>query len=209
MKINPINGATDKFLPDNAEIVFKQLSAEWYDLSLPFSIETDKTPVKFVPCGICRRAMMVTTFYVPAWANSGCRGCKGTEESAGFASVQVPQAGRTLPEKAVNLADCLINEQFGNQLSCPVCGDEMELKSVGHNPNYGPRVKIGEDKKTGRPIYEQLQGETVMHQCNSCFCAVSFSTAHVTRYRRQNEPKMTAGARPTSEYILGQREEAA
>jgi hypothetical protein len=207
VKINPANGATDKFHPDQAEEIYKDLPAEWYSKELPFSIETDKQPVKFVPCGICRRAMMVTTFYVPKWAESGCRGCKGTESGGGLASVQVPQAGRTQPERAVNLADCLINEQFAGPLNCPVCGEQMELKSISHNPNYGPRVLLGYDK--GRPVYDQLTGEVAMHQCNKCFATISFSTVHVSQYRRQNEPKTTAGARPVSEYLLGMREEAA
>lgn len=206
MKINPANGASDKFHPDEAESLFKELPAEWYDRNLPFSIETDKAPVKFVPCGVCRRAMMVTTFYVPAWANSGCRGCKGQQEGNGYASVQIPQAGRTAPEKAVNLADCLINEQFGNAVSCPMCGEEMELKSISQNPNYGPRKLLGYDK--GRPVYDQETGEVAMHQCNHCFATVTFSTVHVMRYRRQNEPKPSAGARPVSEMLLGPREVA-
>jgi hypothetical protein len=206
VKVNPENGATDKFHPDLAEENFKLLPAEFYDIALPFSIETDKKPVKFVPCGICRRAMMVTTFYVPAWANSGCRGCKGADAGGGMASVQVPQAGRTDPEKAVNLVDCLLNEEFA-EASCPKCGDPMELKSVHHNPNYGPRVLIGYDKKNGDPIYDMLTGEVVMHQCNHCRTTISFSTTAQMIYRRQNEPKSTAGSRPVTEWTLGPREE--
>lgn len=206
MKINPTNGATDKFHPDLAESNHRLLPAEFYDLALPFSIETDKSPVKFVPCGVCRRAMMVTTFYVPAWAGSGCRGCKNTEAGSGYATVQVPQAGRTDPVKAVNLVDCLLNEEFA-EANCPKCGDPMELKTVHHNPNYGPRVLVGYDKQNSDPIYDMLTGEVAMHQCNHCRTTVSFSTTAQMIYRRQNEPKTTAGSRPVAEYMLGEREE--
>lgn len=201
MKINPANGATDRFAPEEAADVFKFLPAEHYNIELAYETHTDKRPVKFVPCLDCRRAMMVTTFYVPAWAH--CSRCTGSEENQ-LGSVAVPQRGRTNPELAKNLVDVLINEQFA-EAACPRCSELMELKSITHNPNYGPRELMGYDK-SGRPIYKQLTGEIAMHQCNHCFMTITFSTVHVMKYRRQNEPKAGRIA-PLSEDLLGPREE--
>ncbi len=206
MITNPENGSTSSFPPDQVDSYFAQLSAEWYDLHKPYEIHTDKKPVKFVPCLDCRRAMVVTTFYVPAWAH--CRACSGKIDKGGVATIAVPQAGKTDPEKAINLADCLVNEEFA-EAACPKCGDDMELKSIHHNPNYGPRIQVGVDKKSGDPVYEMQLGEVVMHQCNHCRTTLSFSTTAQMVYRRQNEIVRTAGARPATEYILGPREEEA
>jgi hypothetical protein len=205
VKINPQNGATDKFAPEEAQQAFDMLQRwpEHYDTSLAYEVHTDKRPVKFVPCLDCKRAMMVTTFYVPAWAH--CSRCSGSEEKT-LGSIAIPQRGRTNPELAKNLADVLINEQFA-EASCPMCGEDMELKSVSHNANYGPRELMGYDKQNGRPIYKQLTGEIAMHQCNKCLMTVTFSTVHVMRYRRLNEPKVGRIA-PLSQDILGPREDA-
>lgn len=205
MKINPNNGATDKFAPEEAASIFEMLTRwpEHYDANLPYEVHTDKRPVKFVPCLDCKRAMMVTTFYVPAWAH--CSRCSG-DDTKQLASIAVPQRGRTNPELAKNLADVLINEQFA-EVDCPMCAEPMELKSVSHNSNYGPRELMGYDKQNGRPIYKQLTGEIAMHQCNRCFASITFSTVHVMKYRRQNEPKVGRSA-PLSEDLLGPREDA-
>lgn len=200
-KVNPNTGATSGFPRDMAEANFGLLPAANYDLELPFEIHTDKNPVKFVPCLTCRRACLVTTFYVPAWMKA-CRTCSG-DSDATKGSVAVPQAGRTDPAKAVNLADCLINDEFA-EVFCPFGHGMMELKSVNHNPRYGPRELIGYDR--GEPVHEQKTGESVLHQCNECLAVVSMSTVHVSKYRRKNEARQgMVESPPIWEDLLGVR----
>lgn len=202
--VNPGTGATTSFAPEQRDETFASLPPEFYAKDLAYEIHTDKSPVKWVPCMTCRRACLVTTFYVPAWMK-GCRACKG-EGNVEKGTVAVPQAGRTDPAKAINLRDCLINKGL-DEFLCPIDPGHgtMELKSVAHNDNYGPYEMIGYDK--GKPVYEMSTGETVMHQCNTCLCVVSASTTHMNRYRRKNEVRNGGAKTSTWGVLLGVRED--
>lgn len=169
----------------------------------PVEFQTDKAIVKICACNSCGRPIAVNVFYAPAIAR--CRACSGESADAGVGQSEIVQAGRTDPEKAARLEDCLINKAFAYAV-CPFDPEhEMELKSVTHNQNYGPSRLIGHDAKG--PIYKNDVGETVMHQCNECKTSVSYATTHQMVYRRQNEPKPNAGAAPAYEYLLGPREQ--
>lgn len=203
MKINPQNGASDKFLPSEASLFFDQLPSDHYDKDLDLEIHTDKTPVKFVPCTICQRAMVVTTFYVPAWAK--CHDCGGQKPADHRGTVAVAQSGRTPPELAKRLADCLINSQFAEAF-CPLNpGHDMELKMVQHNQVHGPKFFVG--YVDGKPVYDNVPGETVIHQCLECRAVVTYSTIYESQLRRQNEKRDTNGSAPAT-WILGVREDA-
>lgn len=155
------------------------------DWTLELEVHTDKRNVKVVPCTMCTRPMVVSTFYVPGWAK--CRVCSPDRKASGErGTVVIPQVGRTDPATAVDLAACLINRAEFEIMLCPFGHGEMELKSVNHNDQHGPSKIIGYEK--GQPIYKLLAvGETVMHQCNECLCVVTMSTTAHTSFRRQNE----------------------
>lgn len=157
---------------------------ERFDFDLEPEVQTDKDRIKLLPCQYCKRTLVVTTFYVLAWAKCGvCTGVhKGPRENG---SVEVVQAGRTPPRLAVDLTKCLINPQFA-EAWCPMdAGHEMELKTLHHSVAYGPH----EDRVIdGRLTPVQIApGETVMHQCKDCNAVVTYSTTAVTQFRRINE----------------------
>lgn len=159
-----------------------------FDATLEPEVQTDKHLVKAVPCQQCKRILIVTTFYVLAWAKcSRCGGEASGKREKG--SVGQPQAGRTRPEHAMDLEKVLLNPTFARVL-CPVHPDDeahvMELKSVSHSKRHGPTVVqfVG-----GKPTIVQVApGETVMHQCTKCNATVSYSTAVTVQFRRCNEP---------------------
>lgn len=161
--------------------------------------QTDKQTVKIVGCNGCGKPIAVNAFYAPALAK--CAACGHQSKSAGTGQAAIVQAGRTDPAKARNLADALINQQFG-QAICPLCTEEMELKHIAHNSRYGPSRVVGYEK--GQPLYDNDTGETVLLQCNKCKTVTSHSTTSQIVYRRQNEPK-AADTAPASEYLLGAR----
>lgn len=198
MKVKP-GGAVGPFHSTrDYESALALCTDEHYNLELDveFHESAGKTPLKMVPCTICRRPMVVNTFYVLAWAKCHESGCSGESKERG--SVGVAQAGRTEPELAANLVETLINHHF-QFARCPVHPDdeahEMELKSVSHNPRYGPG-EWRDDGKHGRVYVQIASGETVMHQCRQCKATVSYSTTPQSQYRRINEPKLdlTLGA---------------
>ena len=163
-------------------------------------MQTDKATVKVVPCTGCGQPLGVNVFYAPAIAK--CASCGGQAAIAGTGESVIVQAGRTDPSKAANLADCLINREFAEAV-CPKCGEATELKSVTHNPKYGPSRIVGH--KGGVPVYRNDVGESVMHQCNSCRTTITMSTTHQVFYRRQNEPKPNAGRPSAWNWMLGER----
>jgi hypothetical protein len=112
------------------------------------------------------------------------------------------------PATLANLDEALINPQFKHAL-CPFGEDhEMELKSVSHSPNYGPRHLVGYDGK-GFPQYEQQTGESAMLQCNTCRCVISFSTMHPSLLQAQNESRVIESRHGSElERALGVRAES-
>lgn len=178
-----------------------------FDLALEECVLTDKEMRKRVPCKACRRPCVIHSFAPNAVL---CTTCKSGSTGAGSApgTVANPEPGVTDPAKAVNLADCLINPTFGHAF-CPMDpGHEMELKNVSHAPNYGPRRLLKYEK--GLPIYDQMTGESVLHQCRDCGTVVSYSTQHQHQYHRQNEPRVREGKTDTGWlHTLGAREELA
>lgn len=166
--------------------------------------QTDKPMVKLVPCTNpeCRRPIAVNVFYAPAIAK--CSDCGFQAKSAGTGQSQIVQAGRTDPEKAARLDECLVNKEFAGPFMCPLCEHAMELKYVTHNPSYGPRKLIGHDSKG--PLYKETLGESAMLQCNKCLTTLSLSTMHQVEYRRQNEPKQSTRTSTAWETLLGERE---
>lgn len=173
---------------------WQQMTAElkgqdWdeFDSSLEPEVQTDKDLIKILPCQFCKRPLVVTTFYVLAWAK--CWKCKGESDgSREPGSVDVVQAGRTEPRLAKDLNKVLINRGFSLAI-CPVHpGDEaheMELKSVNHSDQYGPHEWR---KVDGRMVPVQVaQGETALHQCKRCNAVVTYTTTAVTQFRRVNE----------------------
>lgn len=180
------------------------------DPTMEVEVQTDKEMVKIVGCRDCGRPLVVTTFFAPAKAI--CRICKGESNGEGrtLATVGVPIPGQTDPAKAVNLADCLVNQHFAMAL-CPVHPDDeshvMELKMVAHSPHYGP----GEwtTGKNGRREYRQIAvGETVMHQCLKCNATVGYSTKQVVQFQRMNEVKVQPDlGMPHNAMPLGVRDE--
>jgi hypothetical protein len=177
---------------------FKQaFGGDWTDVQW----QTDKQTAKLVPCTGCGRPLGVNQFYAPAIAK--CTGCGGQTETAGKGEAAIVQPGRTDPAKAANLADALLNKQFATA-ACPLCAEDMELKSVTHNQNYGPTRLVGYTKDG--PRYDVSTGETAMLQCNGCKCVVSMSTTAPFVYRRQNEARDSAGDAPVWTSLLGARE---
>ena len=162
-----------------------------FNTDLTPEVQTDKHLVKAMPCTDCKRVLIVSTFYVPAW-NPRCASCKGeTNGRREKGSVGQPQKGRTRPEHAADLAKVLINPTFEKAL-CPVHPDDeahvMELKSVSHNKNCGPTVV---QFVKGEPTYVQVApGEVVLHQCLKCKATVSYSTAVTVQFKRCNEPDL-------------------
>ncbi len=158
------------------------LDPEVFDTTLETHVLTDKENTKTIPCVVCRRPCVVTTFLAPA----KCR-CKDhrNSDSVGTAQVGVPIPGHTDPAKATNLADCLVNAAFAKAV-CPVRPDdpehEMELKSISHASHHGPM----RDGVVVEP------GEVATHQCLKCHAVTSYSTQHIHQYRRQNEPRESA-----------------
>lgn len=159
-----------------------------FDTNKRAELQTDKELVKVLPCQFCRRPLVVTTFYVLAWAKCGpCKGVSSDVREKG--SVGQPQAGRTEPSLAADLTKVLLNPQFANAI-CPVRSDDpdhvMELKSVHHNDVYGPSEQRWIENKL---IWVQTgPGETVMHQCLKCKAVVTYSTTAQVQFRRCNEP---------------------
>lgn len=176
-------------IADWKEIVAQAQGDDRFAWALDPEVQTDKELIKLLPCQFCKRPLIVTTFYVLAWAK--CSPCAGEDMgSRAKGSVEVVQAGRTDPSLAVDLTKTLLNPAFANAL-CPAHPDdpehEMELKSVNHNPNYGPYELQG--YKDGKSVYKIKQpGETVMHQCNKCLAVVTYTTAVVVKFKRINEP---------------------
>lgn len=159
-----------------------------FDVRLEPEVQTDKQLVKILPCQYCKRPLVVTTFYVLAWAK--CSVCKGEDDiTREPGSVGQPQAGRTDPRLAADLIKVLINPHFAKAL-CPVHPDDpdhvMELKSVCFNEYYGPwEMRVVKGKLM--PVQTE-KGETVMHQCTKCRAVVTYSTTAQTHFRRINEP---------------------
>jgi hypothetical protein len=183
----------------------KESGDEAFDASLDHQVQTDKEMVKLVPCRECKRPLVVTTFFAPAKAI--CSVCKGDPAATQMVAVVVP--GQSDPTRVSNLESVLVNKHFANAL-CPVHPDDpehvMELKTVFHNPEYGPGVLIG--YKDGRPNYRMTDvGETVMHQCLHCKACVTYSTTAQVQFRRANEPR-TGKSMRNWELTLGAREVA-
>lgn len=169
-------------------------------------LQTDKELVKVIPCPVCRRPLIVTTFYVMAWAM--CSVCKGdSDQIREPGSVEVVQIGRTDPKLAADLTKLLINPSFASAI-CPVHpaeGHEMELKSVHWNDNYGPwEYRLIDGKLVPAQI---APGETVVHQCLQCRAVVTYTTTEVTQLRRRNEPDGQSIKKSGWRLILGAREE--
>lgn len=164
----------------------RQQGDDRFDFNLEPQVETDKELIKIVPCNGCQRPLIVTTFYVLAWAK--CYACKGESGGREAGSVGQPQAGRTDPRLAQDLTKVLINPNFANAL-CPVHPDdpdhEMELKAVSWSNHYGPNVWKLVDNKMVR--VQIAPGETAFLQCLKCNATITFSTTAVTQFRRQNE----------------------
>lgn len=157
-----------------------------FDWSLEPEVQTDKRLIKIMPCQFCKRPLIVTTFYVAAWAK--CSLCRGEESGTrGKGTVEVVQAGRTDPSLAADLTKTLINHSFSRAL-CPVHPEDedhvMELKSVNHNDNYGP----GHFDAKGA-WHQDAPGETVMHQCTKCNAVVTYTTTAMAQFRRINEAR--------------------
>lgn len=188
------------------ELVNQCRDRDDFDVSLRYEVQTDKELVKIVPCQHCKRPLVVTTFYVLAWAK--CNACRGEDGSArAKGSVEVVQAGRTNPALAKDLTKVLINPTFANA-RCPVRPDddehEMELKSVNHNDRYGPtRPQLIDGKLV---MVQFAPGETVMHQCNKCLAVVTYTTTAVSKFRRCNEPGVGKNANGWAE-DLGVRDD--
>lgn len=192
-----------------ADLVDSALSGPLSDRfarGLPAEVQTDKRLVKVLPCQFCKRPLVVTTFYVLAWAKcSPCAGVKGDVREPG--SVDVVQAGRTDPKLAADLTKVLINPGFANAL-CPAHPDDpdhvMELKHVHHNEKYGPSAwrSVG-----GKIVPVQIApGETALHQCLKCNAVVTYTTTAVTQFRRVNEVRDGKNVNAWAE-TLGTREE--
>lgn len=177
---------------DAADVVdvARQHLLEHFDFSLGVEVQTDKDLIKVLPCQFCKRPLVVTTFYVLAWAKcSACAGEDGGKRDVG--SLDVVQAGRTDPRLAKDLTKTLVNPTFARAV-CPVHPDneehEMKLIHVNHNDQYGPYVLKGYE--AGKSVYEQIApGETVMFQCQRCLATVQYSTSAVIRFKPMNEPR--------------------
>jgi hypothetical protein len=194
----PANSATAK---DASSKPASVLDANGFNPDLEQEVQTDKAQTKVVPCKTCGRPLVVSTFYAEAKAR--CSSCRGDASAKGVATVTKATID-TPQEKAVDLRDILINPQFGEAF-CPLDpGHTMELKSVTHNPNYGPTKIVAMDK--GKPVYNVQTGEVVTHQCAECNTVVSFGTTHPIQLRRANEPKVAASKQPPALlWLLGPR----
>lgn len=171
------------------ELVRSAIEMELVDSKLEPEMQTDKELVKILPCQFCQRALVVTTFYVLAWAK--CGPCKGEAPSTREpGSVGVVQAGRTEPRLAQDLTKVLLNPTLAVAL-CPMHPNdpdhEMELKSVHHNERYGPHEWRMVDKRL--ELVQIGPGETVIHQCLKCNAVVTYTTTAVTQFKRVNEVK--------------------
>lgn len=179
-----------------------------YDKTKEIEFQTDKASVKVVPCVECGAPIAANVFYAPAIAkcaeHGGGEKRQQRDKASAPGSQGIVQPGRTDPEKASNLSDCLINKEF-ETIDCVFCKTPMELKNVTHNPNYGPRHIEG--YKGDVPIYKQQIGESALLQCNSCKFVIGMSTTHTIVYRRQNEPKPGTGRQSGWVELLGPREE--
>lgn len=176
----------------------KQVAAvadnDLFDTSLDVEIQTDKDRVKLVPCRECKRPLAVTTFFAPAKAI--CHVCKGQTAGDRTASVGVPIPGQTDPAKAVNLADCLLNQGFKVTPICPLDSEhEMELKMVTHSPHHGPSP--------------HTPAETAFYQCKSCLTGVTMTTMYRQPLKRQNEIRVQEQNPAHMEDLLGVRDEVA
>lgn len=164
-----------------------------FDTSLPVEVQTDKDRMKLVPCRECKRPLAVTTFFAPAKAI--CGSCKG-ETVGTVATVGVPIPGQTDPAKAVNLADCLLNEGFKQPPLCPAhpdAGHEMELKMVTHSPHHGPTTNV--------------PAESAFWQCTTCCAGVTLTTMYRSQFKRQNEVRSQTLDPEPMEDLLGVRDE--
>lgn len=166
-------------------------------------ILTDKEVTKVVPCRECGRPCVVTTFATPA--KTRCNTCRGGQRAAKREAVQIKAAHTVNPAALENLADGLINPVFKTIPLCPFDPEHnVELKSVSHSPQYGPRHLMGYDGK-GIPQYDQQTGESVMYQCNDCRTVISYSTQHPLLLQAQNEIKKLAEAPSSLARIQGVR----
>lgn len=176
------------------------------DESKGVEVQTDKKAIKVVACVGCARALVVSSFYVPA--NARCAECKDGQETG---TVNAPVPGKTDPAKVEDLSAALVNPTFARAL-CPVHPDDeehqMELKQITHSPHYGPSELIGYSGG-GLPEYRQLAtGETALLQCLRCRATVTYSTTAQSQLRRQNEARESNGRGAESNVdTLGAREE--
>lgn len=188
---------------DWKEVVDQCRGMDEFDMSLAPEVQTDKRLIKVLPCQFCKRPLVVTTFYVLAWAKCGT--CTGEDRGPRPTGSQtVVQRGRTDPALAVDLASVLVNQPF-ETVSCPLNpAHRMELKSVSWSPHYGP----GHYHPKDGTWIQDAQGETVTHQCLECFTVVSYTTTIRTQLRRQNEPKVKPDTgEPTRHYLHGTYED--
>jgi len=165
---------------------------------------TDKDKTKELPCRECGRVCIVTLFMTPQ--KVCCPDCQ-TKQKQEHKEKKLSQTAATAdPSKLEILSDGLVNRVFATCPVCPLChtNETMELKSISHSPNYGPRHLQGYDAK-GYPQYKQDVGESVMYQCESCNTVVSYSTQHQMKLRRQNEARTVSG-NGSWERLLGTRE---
>lgn len=171
---------------------------------LETEILTDRTDTKEVPCTECGRRCVVTVFKTAS--KTQCNTCRGV--------VKHEKREKTKEKKAAsigdiasleNLRDGVMNAAFKTVPLCPFDPEhDVELKSISHTPYYGPRHFRGYVK--GVPTYDQETGESVIYQCNSCNCTISFSTQH-PMLRAQNEKvHVGEGHGSTLAIMLGVRE---
>lgn len=197
-KSQPANSATAK---DASSKPASALDADGFNRDLETEVQTTKPQTKEVPCVTCGRPLVVTTFFAPAKAR--CTVCRGGAQEKGVATVAKATVD-TPQEKAVNLRDLLINQEFGEAFCPKDPGHTMELKSVTHNPHYGPTKIVAMDK--GRPVYDVQVGENAVHQCLECNIVVAFSSTTPVQLRRANEPKLAASKTPPALlWLLGPR----
>lgn len=149
--------------------------------------QTEAENAKLMECRECESPLIVGPFY--SAANALCAECRAATPAGatGAAMVGNPVPGKTEPRLAKDLESCLIHKQWGGEQLCVVdpAHGAMELKSVSHNPSYGPSQIVGH--KNGSPVYRNDTGESTMHQCNTCRSTLSMSTTAQQTFRRVNE----------------------
>jgi len=186
-----MSAQTAPFERSDLDIALKTIPKEGmemdFDTGKEVEIQTDKTVMKLVPCGECRRPLAVNRFYAAMQAR--CASCKGLAERTGVGQVTAPTPGKTEPAQVKDLTSVLINPGFAFA-RCPAHPDdpehEMELKTVHHSDHYGPSDYVGH--KDGKPLYKQIApGETAMHQCLKCKATVAYGTTAQTQFMRINE----------------------